>query len=155
MATQEVLLLRPVAKLGREGERVRVRAGFARNYLVPQKKALAFTAANQRQIDALIRRREERERQERAGAEEVAATLGGLRIVVRVRTGEHGKLFGSVTAMDLQTELASAGVAIQRDQILLEHPLKTLGQHRVGVRLHRDVTADFTVEIVSENPVLS
>ncbi|MDR3116980.1 MAG: 50S ribosomal protein L9 [Puniceicoccales bacterium] len=155
MAMREILLLQPVDKLGGEGDRVRVRAGFARNYLVPGKKALAFTAANQRQIDALVRRREERERQERERAEEIAAKLRDLRIVVRVRTGEQGKLFGSVTGPNLLEELAGAGFSIPREQLLLEHPLKTLGQHRVELRLHRDVRADLAVEIVSENPVVA
>jgi large subunit ribosomal protein L9 len=155
MATAEVLLLEPVQHLGGEGACVRVRAGYARNYLVPRKLALAFSATNQRQIAALVRRREERELRRRGEAEEKGKLFSGLRIVIRVRTGENGKLFGSVTAMDLLAELANQSVAIERDQLLLEHPIKELGQHEVEVKLHPDVRARFTVEIVSENPVLT
>jgi large subunit ribosomal protein L9 len=131
-----------------------VRAGYARNYLVPRKLALAFSTANQRQIAALLKRREERERRLREAAEELAGKFAGLRIVIRVRTGENGKLFGSVSAMDLVGELAGRGIAVERAQLLLEQPLKELGQHGVNLRLHGDVRAHFTVEIVSENPVV-
>ncbi|MDR3316482.1 MAG: 50S ribosomal protein L9 [Puniceicoccales bacterium] len=154
MAICEILLLEPVTNLGREGERVHVKAGYARNFLVPRKKALAFNRANERQVQSLIRLREERERRERESAAGLAKQFDGLRVVVAVKTGENGKLFGSVTAMELLEKLAEKGISLERQQLQLEQPLKELGQHAVGVRLHRDVQASFTVEIVSENPII-
>ncbi|MDR2576607.1 MAG: 50S ribosomal protein L9 [Puniceicoccales bacterium] len=154
MATCEILLLTPVSNLGDEGDCVRVKAGYARNFLVPQRKALSFSKANERQIRALIKRREERDRKAKEDAMLLAKHFGQLRVVMAVRTGENGKLFGSVSASDLLEKLAEKSIAISRDQLHLPHPLKELGQHSVEVRLHRDVSATFVVEIVSENPVV-
>ncbi|MDR0340081.1 MAG: 50S ribosomal protein L9 [Puniceicoccales bacterium] len=155
MAMSEILLLEPVTGLGEEGECVRVRAGYARNFLVPHKKALVFSAANKNRIGALIRRQEERRQREREAAEVLARRFDGLRIVVAVRTGENGKMFGSVTAIDLEKELAERGLEIARDRIRLEQPLRELGLHDVEIRLHRDVRTAISVEIVSENPILT
>jgi large subunit ribosomal protein L9 len=155
MATCEVLLLEQINNLGDEGECVRVRAGYARNFLVPRRKAVAFNNATEKQIKALIKRRDERKRIELEKAKNIAEELKGLRIVVAVRTGENGKLFGSVSATDLLGKLAENGITIDRGQLQLQHPLKALGQHNVDVRIHCDVCATFIVEIVSENPVIS
>lgn len=154
MATVDVLLLEPLVGLGEEGDCVHVRAGYARNFLVPRKKALVFSVANRNQIRALIARREERQRREKEEAMAAAKRFDGLRIVVAVRTGANGKMFGAVTAMDLQKELASKEIEIDRDRIQLEHPIRELGQHRVGIRLRSDVHASIDVEIVSENPIV-
>ncbi|MDR2664212.1 MAG: 50S ribosomal protein L9 [Puniceicoccales bacterium] len=155
MAMSEILLLEPIAGLGEEGECVRVRAGYARNFLVPRKKALVFSAANRNRIGAIVRRREERQRREREEAEALARQFDGLRIVVAVRTGENGKMFGSVTAMDLEKELAEKGLAVAREHIQLEQPLRELGQHGVDIRLRQGVRTTLAVEIVSENPILT
>ncbi|MDR0679299.1 MAG: 50S ribosomal protein L9 [Puniceicoccales bacterium] len=155
MAMNEILLLEPVVGLGEEGECVRVKAGYARNFLVPSKKALIFSVANKNRIGALMRRQEERRQREREAAEVLARRFDGLRIVVAVRTGENGKMFGSVTAIDLEKELAGRGLEIARDCIRLEQPLRELGQHGVEIRLHRDVRTTLAVEIVSENPILA
>jgi large subunit ribosomal protein L9 len=154
MAISKLLLLESIAGLGEEGDCVNVRAGFARNYLVPRKKALVFAASNHNRIQALIRRREERLLREREEAAALAKRFEGLRVVITVRTGDSGKLFGSVTAMDLLKGLEEKGVTIDRECILLEQPLRELGQHSVEIRLHKDVRATLAVEIVSENPIV-
>ena len=154
MTTVDVLLLEPLLGLGDEGDCVHVRAGFARNFLVPRKKALIFSVANRNQIRALVARKEERKRKEKEEAMVLANRFDGLRIVVAVRTGANGKMFGSVTAMDLQKELSAKDIAIERDCIQLEHPIRDLGQHSIDIRLRSDVHATLAVEIVSENPIV-
>ena len=105
MATKEILLLEPIEGLGAEGEKVSVKAGYARNYLLPRKKAVPMTRANQKQIEALHKRRAEREVRERKESEDLASKLNDLSIAFSVKTGEGGKMYGSVTAMDIQERL--------------------------------------------------
>lgn len=160
-ALKEVLLLKRVSGWGAEGELVRVRPGFARNYLVPNQLAIVLEKSNPRQanvirkkIEKLRKDREAREARELAAAECQAEKARALRPVISVRTGENGTLFGSVSATDIQAKLQELGLEIDRDMLRLDHPIKTLGQHMVDVVLHRDVTVQLTLEIVSENPVL-
>ncbi|MDR1436263.1 MAG: 50S ribosomal protein L9 [Puniceicoccales bacterium] len=154
MATVDVLLLEPIVGLGEEGDCVRVRSGYSRNFLVPRKKALTFSAANKNQIRAMAARREERLRREKEEAMAVAARFEGLRVVVAVRTGASGKMFGSVTAIDLHGELEAKGISIDRSCIQLEQPIRELGQHSVQIKLRKDVYAALAVEIVSEDPIV-
>jgi large subunit ribosomal protein L9 len=153
MAHSEVLLIKPVDGLGGEGDQVKVRAGYARNYLLPRKVAVPVTSANRKQVEALKKRRAEREATELSGAQELARKLEKASLAFAVTTGEGGKMFGSVTAADLHEKLAAAGITIDRKRIHLHTPVKTLGRHTVKVKLHADVAVDLSFDVVSENPI--
>jgi large subunit ribosomal protein L9 len=153
MAHNEILLIKPVDGLGAEGDQVRVRAGYARNFLLPQGKALPLTQSNRKQVEALKKARGLREAKELDGAQELARKLEKTAIAIAVKTGEGGKLFGAVTANDLHDKLAAAGLTIDKRRIHLGQPVKTLGKHEVKIRLHPDVTVEFSFEVVSENPI--
>ncbi|MDR0428766.1 MAG: 50S ribosomal protein L9 [Puniceicoccales bacterium] len=154
MATKKVLLLKAVPKLGKEGDCVSVRAGYARNYLIVYKFAIAIERANERQIASLLRQRAAREAQELGVARQLADCVEKTRIVMAVRTGEKGKLFGSVTAKEIIASLNEHGLNIKKESLHLPHPIKDLGQHIIDVKLHPDVCAKLVVEVVSENPVV-
>ena len=153
MAFAEVLLLSPVEGLGGEGDEVRVRAGFARNFLLPRKMSVPVTHANRRQIEALKAARSQRETKELEQAQFILKQLEKVSIAIAVKTGEGGKMFGAVTAQDLISRLAEEGVALDRRRVHLHHPIKTLGKHSTKIKLHPEVTYDFHFEIVSENPI--
>ena len=153
MAHNEVLLLKPVDGLGAEGDQVKVRAGYARNFLLPQGMAVPLTLSNRKQVDALKKARGLREAKELGGAQELAKQIEKTAIAIAVKTGEGGKLFGAVTANDLHDKLAAAGVTIEKKRIHLGQPVKTLGKHEVKIKLHADVTVDWSFEVVSENPI--
>ncbi len=153
MAHSEVLLVKPVEGLGGEGDQVKVRAGYARNFLLPRGVAVPVTEANGKQIEALKKRRGERESQELSGAQELARKLEKTSLAFAVTTGEGGKMFGSVTAADIHDKLVAAGFTIERKRIHLHTPVKTLGKHTVKVKLHNDVAVELSFDIVSENPI--
>ncbi|MGE9293240.1 MAG: 50S ribosomal protein L9 [Puniceicoccales bacterium] len=153
MATTDILLLEPVAGLGGEGDQVNVKAGYARNFLLPRKLALPVNRANQKYIDALQKRRAEREAQELGNAQELAAKIEKVSIAIAVKTGEGGKMFGSVTAQDLIDRFKEDGVELDRKQLNLYSPVKALGKHTTKVKLHPEVTVEFEWEVVSENPI--
>ena len=154
MAHTEVLLLKPVEGLGGEGDQVKVRAGYARNFLRPQKLAAELTHANRKHVDALKKRRAEREATELTGAQELAGRLGKLTLAFAVKTGEGGKMFGAITAADLHAKITEAGVTLDKRKLHLHTPVKTLGKHEVKVKLHPDVSVDLTFDVVSENPII-
>jgi large subunit ribosomal protein L9 len=153
MAHNEVLLVKPVDGLGAEGDQVKVRAGYARNYLVPQGMAVPLTLSNRKRVEALKKARGLREAKELGGAQAIAKQLEKTAVAIAVKTGEGGKLFGAVTANDLHERLVAAGLQIERRRIQLAQPVKTLGKHEVKIKLHPDVTVDFSFEVVSENPI--
>ncbi|HEY1763816.1 MAG TPA: 50S ribosomal protein L9 [Opitutaceae bacterium] len=153
MAHSEVLLVKPVDGLGGEGDQVKVRAGYARNYLLPRGVAVPVTTGNTKQIDALRRRRGEREAHELNGAQEIGRKLEKASLAFAVTTGEGGKMFGSVTASDIHEKLVAAGFTIDRKRIQLHTPVKTLGKHTVKVKLHDDVSVELPFDVVSENPI--
>lgn len=153
MAHSEVLLLQPVEGLGSEGDQVKVRAGYARNFLLPRKIAAPVTTANRKQVEALKKRRAEREIQELSGAQELAKKLEKVSIAFAVKTGEGGKMFGAITSADLYDKLVQAGIEIDKKRIHLHTPVKTLGKHETKIRLHADVTLDLSFDVVSENPI--
>lgn len=153
MATKEILLIKPVENLGGEGEQVKVKAGYARNYLLPRKLAVPLTAANRRQIEALQKRRMERERSELDGSQQLADRIQKVHVAIAVKTGEGGRIFGSVTAQDIQSKLVEQGIELDRRRIQLHNPIKSLGRHSVRIRLHQEVNIDFEFDIVSENVV--
>ena len=154
MAHHEVLLLKPVENLGAEGDQVKVRAGYARNYLLPRSIAVPLTSSNRKQIEALKKRRGEREAHELSGAQAIAALIEKTRIAFAVKTGEGGKMFGAVTTNDIHDKLAQAGLDIEKRKILLNTPVKELGQHTVKIKLHADVAVDLNFDVVSENPII-
>ena len=154
MAHSEILLLKPVEGLGAEGDQVKVRAGYARNFLLPRKIAAPVTLANRKQVESLKKRRAEREVQELQGAQEVANKLEKTSIAFAVKTGEGGKMFGAITVNDLHDKLVQAGVEIDKKKIHLHTPVKTLGKHEVKIKLHADVSVDISFDVVSENPIV-
>jgi len=154
MAHNEVLLIKPVEDLGAEGDQVKVRAGYARNYLLPRGIAVPLTRANRKQVEALKKRRAEREAQELSGAKDIAAKLEKIRVAFAVKTGEGGKMFGAVTANDIHEKLVQAGLAIDKRRIQLHTPVKALGQHTVKIKLHAEVSVDLNFDVVSENPIV-
>ena len=153
MANSEVLLLKPVDGLGAEGDQVKVRAGYARNFLLPQGMAVPLTVANRKQVEALKKARGLREAKELDGAQALAKQIEKAGIAIAVKTGEGGKLFGAVTANDLHDKLTAAGIVIEKRRIHLGQPVKTLGKHEVNIKLHADVTVVMSFEVVSENPI--
>jgi len=153
MAHSEVLLVKPVEGLGGEGDQVKVRAGYARNFLLPRKIAVPLTRANRKQVDALKTRRAEREQSELNGAQELGKKLEKTSIAFAVKTGEGGRMFGAITSQDIHEKLTAAGVAIDKKKIHLFNPVKTLGQHTVKIKLHADVSVDLAFDVVSENPI--
>jgi large subunit ribosomal protein L9 len=153
MATTEVLLVKPVEGLGGEGDQVKVRAGYARNFLLPRKIAVTVDAANKKRIDSLKKRRAEREQQELSGAQEVAKKLEKTSLAFAVKTGEGGKMFGAITAQDIYDKLVASGIEIEKKKIHLFNPVKTLGKHDVKIKLHADVTVELPFDVVSENPI--
>ena len=154
MAHSEILLVKPVDNLGGEGDQVKVRAGYARNFLLPSGMALPVTNANRKQVEALKKRRAEREAKELSGAQELAKKLEKTSLAFAVTTGEGGKMFGSITAGDLYDKLVGAGIEIERKRIQLHTPVKALGKHTVKVKLHADITVELPFDVVSENPIV-
>lgn len=153
MAYKEVLLVKPVEGLGGEGDQVKVRAGFARNFLLPRKIAMPLTGANRKQVDALKKRRAEREQAELSGAQEVARKLEKTSLAFAVKTGEGGRMFGAITAQDIHDKLAASGLELDKKKIHLFTPVKTLGKHTVKIKLHADVAVELPFDVVSENPI--
>ena len=146
----EVILREDVESLGKTGELVRVKPGYARNYLLPHGLAFEATEGNKKRIAAETRAKTVRNQAERVEAERFAATLGGLTLALTGKAGEEGKLFGSITAQDIAEALAAQGQPVDRRRIELEHPIKTLGHHTVAVRLHPDVHAEVHVSVTAE-----
>jgi large subunit ribosomal protein L9 len=145
----EVILKEHVERLGRRGDVVKVASGYARNFLFPRKLALAVTNENKRQIERERVKAEAKEMEELKAAQAVAASLEGLDIGIARRVGENDVLYGSVTAGDVADALAAREVTIDRRKIQLGEPLKTLGEHTVAVKLHREVTANLKVRVIA------
>jgi large subunit ribosomal protein L9 len=148
MAT-ELILREYVEHLGSRGEVVKVADGYARNYLLPRGLALRVTSEAKRQIERERDKAEVREQSERQAAETLAAALAAADLSIPRRVGEHNTLYGSVTTSDIAEALAARQLTIDRRKILLDEPLKTLGEHTVAIKLHRDVPASVTVKIVA------
>lgn len=154
MATSEILLIEPVEGLGNEGDQVTVKAGYARNFLLPTKKAVSINRSNRKQVEALKSRRAAREASELEKAKSLAEKLAGTQIGFAVKTGESGRMFGAVTSVHIHEKLVEAGFEIDRKRIHLEQPIKELGQHVFTVKLHADVEVECKIDVVSENPIV-
>ena len=144
----EVILKEHVEHLGQRGEIVKVADGYARNFLFPRKLALAVTTENKRQIERERSKAEAREAEEVQLAQGLLRTLEAVELNIARRVGENETLYGSVTSTDIADALAARDLTVDRRKIQLADPLKTLGEHKVPVKLHREVTATLTVKIV-------
>jgi large subunit ribosomal protein L9 len=154
MAHTKVLLREDVDDLGARGEIVRVRAGYARNYLLPRRLAVEATASNVKQIDQERAALLKKEAKERATADAQSDRLRSLVLQFKRKAGEQGALYGSVTSMDIAEELQEKGYEIDRHRIHLREPLKRLGDFTVPIRLHREVTVDLQVKVAAEGEVI-
>lgn len=154
MATSEVLLIEPVDGLGAEGDQVTVKAGFARNFLLPTKKAIPVTRSNRKQIEALKSRRAEREAKNLEDAKAQAEKLSGTQFGVAVKTGESGRMFGAITSVHIHEKLREAGFDIDRKKVHLDQPIKELGSHSFIVKIHPEVEVELKIDVVSENPIM-
>lgn len=153
MANNQVLLLQPINGLGAEGDTVTVRAGYARNFLLPRKLALPITQANKKHVESLLKAREAREQKEFEQARELSEKVEKTSIAIAVKTGEGGKMFGAVTANDLIERLKEEGIELTKKQLQIAAPIKELGSHVATVKLHADVDTELKFEVVSENPI--
>lgn len=154
MAHTKVLLREDVDDLGARGEIVRVRAGYARNYLLPRNLAVEASAGNVKGIEAERAALLKKEAKERATAEAQSQQMGSLDLEFKRKAGEQGALYGSVTSMDVAEALRERGYEIDRHRIHLREPLKRLGEYTVPVRLHREVTIDLKVRVAPEGEVI-
>ena len=143
----EVILLERVAKLGQMGDTVRVRDGFARNFLLPRGKALRATGANKERFETQRAQLEARNLERRTEAEAVAGKLNGHSFTIIRQAGETGVLYGSVSTRDLAEALTGGGFSVNREQIVLNAPIKTLGLHNVPVALHPEVEVRVTINV--------
>jgi large subunit ribosomal protein L9 len=153
MANTQVLLREDIEDLGARGEIVRVKAGYARNYLLPRKLAVQATASNVKQIEQERAALLKKEATERTSAEAQAAALGSLQLSFQRKVGEHGMLYGSVTSMDIAEALKERGYEIDRRRIRLGEAIKETGEYSVQVRLHREVNVDIPVVVTGEGGV--
>jgi large subunit ribosomal protein L9 len=153
MAVTEVILKENVPGLGAEADVVKVRRGFARNFLVPQGKAFEVTPANLKRLNQLKTKRAEREARELNEAEELARKINKVKLDFILETGETGKAFGSVTAKDIEDKLkAETDIAVDRHRIRIERPIKETGEMEIPIQLHGDVTATLKIEIKAHTP---
>lgn len=146
----KVILIDEIHGLGGRGEVVNVRDGYARNYLLPKNLARVATPGNLKAVENQKKKWAELSSREKNEAQDAAKNLNGLRLTIPRKVGEAGTLFGSVTASDIAAALAAQGVDIDRRRVHIDHPIKSAGEHTAEVRLHREVTATITVDVVSD-----
>ncbi len=155
MAKIEVILTHNIVGLGGESDQVKVAAGYARNYLLPQGLAVPVNQANKKRLEALQRRRADREAHDLNSMTELAKSIGKLLTVITVKTGDDGKLFGSVTSGSIADALKTQfDISLDKKKIHLKEPLKTLGDHEVDLRLHAEVHATLKVRLESSTPIV-
>ena len=150
MSTTEVILTEKIASLGAEADVVKVKRGYARNFLVPRGKALEVTPTTLKRLNMLKGKRAEREARELNESEELARKINKLKITIELETGATGKAFGSITAADIAERLKKelgGKIEIDRHKIHLEKPIKDTGEHEVSIKLHHDVTAKLNVNV--------
>jgi len=150
MPLTELILTENVPGLGAEADVVKVRRGYARNYLLPQGKAYEVTPGALRKLDALKQKRAERKARELNEAEELARRINKARFIFTLETGETGKAFGSVTTQDIVNRIKNElGTEIDRHKVVLERPIKDTGEHEIAIKLHHDVTAQLVFQVKS------
>lgn len=146
----EVILREDVEKLGSRGQVVKVADGFARNFLLPRRLAVPATEANRKIVEQERQAALRREAKEKSAAEDLAKMLSSVTLTTTQKAGEADQLFGSVTAKDIAEMLEKQGYSIDRKKIILEHPIKTLGEHKVTLKLHREVSIEIPVIVNKE-----
>jgi large subunit ribosomal protein L9 len=146
----EVILREDVRHLGKAGVMVKVKPGYARNFLLPRGLAYEATAGNKKRIEAEQKSRSTQLVAERGDAEGLAAKLRGVSLSFKAKAGEGDRLFGSITTQDIAARLAEQGFAIDKRKIELDHPIKSLGAHTLSIRLHPEVQADIVVTVAPE-----
>jgi len=147
MATTEIILREKIEKLGAEADVVKVKAGYARNYLLPQGKAYEATETNLQHIEALKQDRAEREAKELVEAHQAGEAIKKISATFPLAVGEDGKAFGSVTSIDIQKKLEENGVSVERTNIDLSKAIKTTGKHDVEIKLHAEVSVKFNFSV--------
>jgi len=154
MAKTEVILTHNIVGLGGESDQVKVAAGYARNYLFPQGLAIPLTGANKRRLEALRQRRAEREAHELNTMADLAKSVSKLICLITVKTGEDGKMFGTVTSGMIADQLKTQfDITLDKKKIHLEQPIRALGDHEVELRLHADVVTSLKVHVESTTPL--
>jgi large subunit ribosomal protein L9 len=146
----DVILREDIDKLGTRGQLVKVAPGYARNFLLPNKMAVAATESNKKIVEQERQAHLRREAKVEGEAQDLGKMLGAVSITISQKAGENNQLFGSVTSKDIAEALENQGYTIERRKIVLDEPIKTLGEFKVPVRLHREVTAEITVHVVKE-----
>jgi large subunit ribosomal protein L9 len=146
----EVILREDIERLGNRGQVVKVAAGYARNFLLPKRLAVAATESNKKIVEQERHAHLRREAKQKVEAEDLAKLLGPTTVTISQKAGENDQLFGSVTSKDVAEALEKKGFSIDRRKIQLEEPIKTLGEHKINVRLHRDVNIEITVQVTKE-----
>ena len=154
MANSDILLLEAIKGLGSEGDTVSVRAGYARNFLFPCKLAIPVNQGNRKQIESLKVAKEKRVAEELEASKSLAEKIEQTNISIAVKTGDNGKMFGSVTSADILTRLEEENVLLEKKQLNVAQPIKDLGSHKIQVKLNSEIEATFNLEIVSENPII-
>ena len=147
----EVILREDIEKLGQRGQVVTVAPGYARNYLLPKKLAVAATGSNKKIVEQERHAALRRDAKEVADASELAKLMANVSITIAQKAGENDQLFGSVTAKDIADQLEKQGYTIDRRKVQLEEPIKSIGDHKVTVRLHKDVTVEIPVHVTKED----
>jgi large subunit ribosomal protein L9 len=150
MSTQ-IILTATIDKLGGQGDTIAVADGYARNYLLPQGKAILATKGNLRRIEELKKRRAEELAAELEQAKNAAKKLAKMTITIAREAGQDGRLFGSVTAADISDALRAQGIEVDRKKIVLEHPLRVVGEHEVEIKLHAEAPVQLKVSVVSSD----
>ncbi len=146
----EVILREDIERLGNRGQVVKVADGYARNFLLPKRLAVAATDANRKIVEQERQAHLRREAKQKSEAEDLSKMLTGVTVTIAQKAGENDQLFGSVTSKDVADALAQKNFTIDRRKVLLEEPIKQLGEYKVPVRLHKDVTAEVTVQVTKE-----
>ncbi|HLX46317.1 MAG TPA: 50S ribosomal protein L9 [Bryobacteraceae bacterium] len=146
----EVILREDIDKLGSRGEMVKVASGYARNFLLPRRLAVAATESNKKIVEQERQAHLRKEAKVQAEASDLAKLMSSVELTIAQKAGENDQLFGSVTANDVALALEKAGYTIDRRKVHLDDPIKTLGDYKVSVRLHREVTVDVPVHVVRE-----
>jgi large subunit ribosomal protein L9 len=146
----QVILLEDVPSLGKAGDVVRVSDGYGRNYLIPQRKAIVSTEKNLKMLEHQKREVQKRIEKKRKDVQKIAEMIGGLSCTFTRSAGESGKLFGSVTSMDIENFLKEQGIEVDRKRIHLEEPIKSIGIYTVPIRLDAQITAHLKVWVVQE-----
>jgi large subunit ribosomal protein L9 len=147
----EVILREDIDKLGNRGEVVKVASGYARNFLLPQRLAVAATESNKKIVEQERQAHLRKEAKLQSEAQDLANLMTGTVLTISAKAGENDQLFGSITSQDIADALEQKNFKIDRRKIQLEEPIKTLGDHVVPVRLHKDVTTEVTVSVVRES----